>query len=205
MIPKNMPVVDIGCDHALLDIYLTQKKTNICTASDVKISVLTHAYLNIKKYHLEDKIAIVKSNGLEAIQLLPNSIVVIAGMGTSTILSILENKKIDSCSYLIIQTNNEWDRLRKEISLKGFSLDQEKVVIEHGKYYVIMRWKKGMVRYTAKQCFLGPLLMKEKNDLYFSYLFHRYQSIYQKIPFHKWKKRHYIAKRIKWIQKELKK
>ena len=56
-IPENSRIVDIGCDHALLDIYLVQtKKTNQIIASDINPNALKNAKKNIKKYNLEDKI-----------------------------------------------------------------------------------------------------------------------------------------------------
>ena len=67
-IPDNTSMVDIGCDHALLDIYLVQNKNNINTiASDINPNALESAKKNIKKYKLDDKIKIKESNGLENI------------------------------------------------------------------------------------------------------------------------------------------
>ena len=52
-IDDNSNVVDIGCDHGLLDIYLIQNKNNIkVIASDVNINALNNAKSNIKKYKL---------------------------------------------------------------------------------------------------------------------------------------------------------
>ena len=36
-------VVDIGCDHGLLDIYLTLNKHCICTAIDVNNDIISRA------------------------------------------------------------------------------------------------------------------------------------------------------------------
>ena len=53
-IDDNCNVVDIGCDHGLLDIYLVQNRKNIVVvASDVNENALNNAKSNIKKYKLD--------------------------------------------------------------------------------------------------------------------------------------------------------
>ena len=39
-IEEGVRVIDVGCDHALLDIYLTLEKKNKCIASDMNLKVL---------------------------------------------------------------------------------------------------------------------------------------------------------------------
>ena len=35
LVEKGSKVIDVGCDHALLDIYLTLYNSNECIASDI--------------------------------------------------------------------------------------------------------------------------------------------------------------------------
>ena len=73
LIPKNSNIIDIGCDHGLLDIYLYQKKMcNKIIASDVNENALNSAVNNIKKYHLEKSIETRLGNGLDTITDLDN-------------------------------------------------------------------------------------------------------------------------------------
>ena len=52
-IPDNSFFLDIGCDHALLDIYTIQNKKNTkAIASDINEGPLKSAKENIKKYKL---------------------------------------------------------------------------------------------------------------------------------------------------------
>lgn len=202
MIPENKTVVDIGCDHAFLDIYLTELGKNSCIACDVRKSVLEIAKKNIDEYGLAQKIPLIQSDGLKAIDPPNGSIAVIAGMGTSTILNILKDPKIALFSELLIQTNNDWELLRKEVSKKGFQMIEEKVILDKGKYYVFMKWVKGTVHYNTKECFLGPLLMKNKEAIpYYQYLLDQYLSLYSKIPFHCFQKKYRIKQRIWWLKK----
>ena len=52
LVPVHSTVVDVGCDHALLDIYLTLHRNCNCTASDINENCLKSARENIKKYSL---------------------------------------------------------------------------------------------------------------------------------------------------------
>lgn len=199
LIDEKTYVIDVGCDHALLDIYLTKHKKNICIASDINENVIKIAKENIKANHLEEEIECIKSNGLENIVLKKPNTVCIAGMGTTTILNILDNPKVLAVDNLIIQTNNEWSILRKEISKKGFKLIEEKIIKEHGKFYIIMKWVKGKSKLTKKQCYLGI----NNNHQYLSYLLNQNKEVLSKIPWQYFKKRRKIKQQIKWIKKEL--
>ena len=58
-VDDNSYVIDVGCDHALLDIFLVQNKFNVKTiASDVNKGPLDSAKKNIQDYKLEDKIEV---------------------------------------------------------------------------------------------------------------------------------------------------
>ena len=92
-IEKNDNILDIGCDHALLDIYLEKKYNNdIIIASDVLESALEKGKENIKKYN--SKRVILKCGyGLETLDNNKVNTVVIAGMGYQKIIGILKNGK----------------------------------------------------------------------------------------------------------------
>ena len=97
-ITDNSNVIDVGCDHALLDIYLFNNKKNIqLIASDIKPGPLEQAKKNIKKYKLDNVIETRISNGLNNIDKNEIDTIVISGMGAHTIVGILHmnlNKKL---------------------------------------------------------------------------------------------------------------
>ena len=67
-VDDNSHVIDVGCDHALLSIFLAKTKNNIkVIASDVNEGPLEGARKNIKLYNLEDKIEIKLGDGIETI------------------------------------------------------------------------------------------------------------------------------------------
>lgn len=168
-INDNSNMVDIGCDHGLLDIYLIQTKKNIkIIASDVNKNALNNAKSNIKKYKLENKITTVLSNGLDNIDTSNIDTIVIAGMGSHTIAGILYNnlKKIKNVNRLIIQSNNDLDFLRYKVTKIGYYIECEKLVKDAGIIYTIIEFKKGYRLYNKKQLYFGPYLLKENSKLF---------------------------------------
>ena len=64
LVEANSFCLDVGCDHAYLDIYLTQNNENECIAIDINKNALNKAIENINKYNLEEKIKTKLTNGL---------------------------------------------------------------------------------------------------------------------------------------------
>lgn len=155
LIPKEANVIDIGCDHALLDIYLTLNNDNKCIASDISEKVIQNANKNIKKYNLTDKIETIVSDGIKNIQIKNNSVIVISGMGTHTIIDIVKNIDNRKVTKLIIQSNNDLYELRNNIIKLGYIINQEKVVYDNKKYYVIIDFIKGNKKYNKKELLYG--------------------------------------------------
>lgn len=195
MLEDNSTIIDVGCDHGLLDIYAVKNLKNVkCIASDINENALSMAVKNINKYKVNDKIKTVVSNGIEKIDIDNNSIIVISGMGTNTILEILKNKKSLLAKKIIIQSNNHLYELRSEMIKKGYIITNEKVIFEKGKYYVVIAFKKGKTKYTKFELTYGPLLLKDiSNKDYFIHLIQKEKFKLKKIP------KKYIFFRIKTI------
>ena len=168
-IPDNISLVDIGCDHALLDIYLYKNRKNIkIIATDINENALEQAKKNIKKYKLEDYIETRISNGLNNIDKDEIDTIVISGMGAHTIVGILYSNmnKLSNVSNIIVQSNNHIEFLRKKITLIGYYIDNEKLVKDNDIIYTIISFKKGKKRYNKKEIFFGPYLLKENSILF---------------------------------------
>ena len=93
LVPLSSYPLDIGCDHALLSIYLVKEK-NIpkAVASDNKSGPLKKAKENIKFYKVEDKVELIKAEGLDSYKEGIDTIT-ISGMGGLNINRILEDNK----------------------------------------------------------------------------------------------------------------
>ena len=168
-IPDNIKMVDIGCDHALLDIYLYRNRKNIkIIASDINENALEQAKKNIKKYKLDKFIETRLSNGLDNINSNEIDTIVISGMGSHTIVGILRmnQKKLINVDNIIIQSNNHIDFLRERILELNYYIDSEKLVKDNNIIYTIISFKKGKEKYNKKEIYFGPYLLKENSNLF---------------------------------------
>ena len=194
-INKNIRVIDVGCDHGLLDIYLTLYNNNECLATDINNNALENAKQNIKKYNLEEKITCILTPGIENIDIKKTDIVVIAGMGADTILKIIENKNIEN---LIVSSNNNEERLRKSL-IKKYTIINDIVVYDKNKYYVILKLKKGKSKLSKKNLFLGNY-KDSSNKNYYKFLLKKYYKIYNQVPYKKIITKIKLKKRIKYLK-----
>lgn len=194
-IKDNSFILDIGCDHALLDIYLYQKKNNLqIIASDIRKAPLENAKNNINRYGLTEKIETRLGDGLEVIDDRVDTII-ITGMGGKTIIDILSNKeKLVNVKNIVLSPNSDYYEVRKAITNLGYIIDNETIVKDKGIYYLIISFVKGNKKYKNYELLLGPILIKSndktKNE-YFKYLVTKKEEILKNIP------RKYILKRLK--------
>ncbi len=169
--PDNSSIVDIGCDHAILDIYLSEVKNNIkIIASDINKNALNMAIKNINKYGKTNIIKTVLSDGLNNIDTKDVDVIIISGLGTSTITNILNNSKIKNINTIILQSNNHQETLRREVTKLGFYIEEEYIIKDNNIYYVIIKFQRGKKTYTNLEYKYGPVLLKERPSTFIEYL-----------------------------------
>lgn len=207
-IPSDSYILDVGCDHALLDIYLALNRNNVkLIASDINENPLKIAKENIKKYNLEDKITLEKADGVSKINDEVDT-VVIAGMGTSTINDIINNdlEKLKNVKKIIISSHTSSFELRENMNKKGFKIIDEAVVFDKGKYYEIIVYSNGYEKLSKLDMEYGPIISKRKDEITKAYFNERYLKlieIYKKIPNGNEKLKDDLNKKIKEIKKFL--
>lgn len=175
-INKRDNAVDIGADHGYLGIYLVQNHlVNSIILTDIKKSALDVARRNVEASSLN--IPLILTDGLNGVDTAKLNTVIISGMGTSTILQILNNPvKMQSINKLVLQSNNDLFLLRKEVIKLGFSLIDETTVYENGFWYVVCLFEKTKIRMlTDKELKYG--LVKEDKKEYYLYLLNRVEEI----------------------------
>ena len=168
-IKDNSKIIDIGCDHGLLSIYLAKKHNNIkIIASDVNEKALSNAINNIKKENLENKIETRLGSGLDVVT--PDEIdtIVIAGMGANTIVGILKysTDKLVNVNNIVVQSNTDLYFLRKNITRLGYYIEDESIIEESNVIYTVIKFSRGKKRYNYKELYLGPILMNKNDDLF---------------------------------------
>lgn len=157
LIPDNSTVIDVGCDHALLDIYLAQEKNCECIATDINKNALDQAKYNISRFHVT-KVKTVLTDGLKGIPIRNTDIVVISGMGTGTINHILTIENLPN--RLLISSHTDFEDLRRNVVSLGYFIQDEKYVEEKGKAYIIMDFMSGKREYSPEDYQFGPILKK---------------------------------------------
>lgn len=180
-INKEDIIIDIGCDHALLDIYLVHKYNNICYASDINENALKNAKSNIIKYGLEDKIFIVKGDGLSIDSSLINTIV-IAGMGFNNIIKILSNNNVKNINKIIVQSNSHPEIIRKFMIKNKYYLNKEKIVLDNNKYYVISEYIRSNKHNTLIEQIIGKYDINEISGKYIINEISKNNKIVKDIP-----------------------
>lgn len=209
LVLANSSCLDVGCDHALLDIYLVQQNKNIkVVASDLLEGPLNNAKVNIKKYHLEKEIECRLGNGLETYSDDIDTII-ISGMGGRNMIGIFKArldvlKKVD---MIIISPNNYQEDVKKFLTHNHFFIQNEKLV-KDGKYiYQIIVFKKGKEKYNKKQYFFGPVLLQNKDKLFYEYYQRELKSreiLVEVLPNNYRFKKFLVKKEIKLLKEEIK-
>lgn len=206
-VPLNSKVMDIGCDHGLLDIYLYQNKiVKKIIASDINFSALNNAIENIKANKLEKEIETRLSDGLENIHAEDEiDTLVIAGMGSNTIVNMLKKdiKKLDKIKTIIIQSNTKLEFLRSEIVKLNYYIADEAIVEDNKKIYIVIKFIKGRRKYTKKELYFGPILLSTKSLVFQKYTkdnLKKLQCILSSVPKNKILLRYKIKKEIHLYQ-----
>ena len=168
---KSTGIIDVGCDHALLDIYLLERNNNLkLVASDLRKAPLEKAKENIEKYSFSNKIKIKLSYGIDDLEDYIDTIV-ISGMGTETIIEILEKGKkyLDKVDRIVISSNNKYYELRKYITSIGYIINKEEIIYSDNKYYITIDFVQGHKDYTYEELYFGPYLLTHKDSMFNEY------------------------------------
>ena len=208
LVEANSFCLDIGCDHALLDIYLVNQNKNIkAIASDIASGPVEQAKQNIKREHLETEIEVRLGDGLSTYSEEVNT-AIISGMGGRTIIGICKNnyktfKKIDT---YILSPNNYQEDVKRFMCKNGYYIENEEFVKDKKFIYQILIFKKGKRKYTKKEYFFGPVYLEKKGPLFREYYEREMKSreiLLQILPKNFKIKRFQIKNEIKMIKSEI--
>lgn len=207
----NSRVVDVGCDHGLLSIYIYLNRKNVkIIASDVNEKPLSEAKKNIKEYKLDKKIETRISDGLKNINNDEFDTIVISGLGGNTIVDILNNdkEKLKNANNIVIQANNNIEKVRSFLINNNYSIKDEKIIKENNIISIIILFEKveSKIRYKKSELLYGPILIKNMDKLFIEHLnndLKKHKNILNKIPKKYFFKKFRLNKEIKIIEKIL--
>ena len=165
MVPKSV-VADIGSDHGKLMIALVQSGTiTKGYAVENKEGPFERLRSNLVRYHVDDMITPLFSDGIKDITRDVGTIV-IAGMGGTNIINILKAhpEKMVRVQTIIVDAHTAVPYVRKEICQMGFAIADEKIVKEDDIFYEIIKFiKADKAIISDEDLEFGPILRQEKS------------------------------------------
>ena len=173
LVKKGAVVLDVGTDHAYLPIYLYQNKiAKKIIATDISQKAIDGAQRNIDKLNIKS-IELICTDGLNGINTTYDTLV-ISGMGTSRIISILNNHNLPD--NIILSANNDYYKLRNYMNKLGYKIIKEIIVFENDKYYDIISYQKGQEKLSNTKLKYGV----SNDKSYYKYLYQKQKEIFKK-------------------------
>lgn len=170
-------VADIGADHGLLALYLAQMGVGYVYASDNKKGPYSRLKSEIERSPYQT-VRVALANGLDK---LPNEVdtVIIAGMGGELISSILTKgvEHLDHIKKLVLLPHGQEEEVRKILSFLGFSIMDEQVIEEDGKFYELIYATNEHSIVCNLETFFGPINLRKKSSSFVK----KWQAEYDKL------------------------
>lgn len=153
-------VADIGCDHGRLGAFLLQTgRCDRVQLLDISEPSLAKARRLVALLGLGDRVDFGVGDGASAMAG-SAEVVVIAGMGGTTIAGIVEagREKLGG-ARLILQPNVAAPELRTALSRCGYRIVNERIAPDGRRNYVIIVAEPGESAYDLRQTLVGPVLL----------------------------------------------
>ncbi len=141
LVRKDKTFADIGTDHAYLPVYLVEKGiVNHAIAADLRVGPLDNAKETVVSHNLTDKIELRLSDGLDNFKENEVEEIAVAGMGGLLISEFINRTKWlkNRDVHLILQPMTHTEELRKALFDNGFVIDNEVVVKDGDKLYIVL-------------------------------------------------------------------
>lgn len=169
MVPHGSILADIGTDHAYLPVWLLKNGCiKSAIAGDIAVGPCQAARNTVAANNMQKLIQVRMGSGLEVITSGEADCITIAGMGASTIISILEaNFSVAaSAKLLVLQPMAGAAILRRWLCNNGWQLVDEELVDDEPHFYEIIAACRGVSeKYSEAEYFIGPVLLKKRHSL----------------------------------------
>ena len=170
--PASGCLADIGCDHAYVAIEAVRRgRAARALACDVRKGPLQQAAEHILCAGLAGKIETRLSDGLEKVAPGEADTVVVAGMGGPLMERILQGRLVDF-AHFVLSPQSEIPHFRRFLLTEGMQIDEETMLIDEGKYYVILNVSK-----RADAMPSDSMYVTEEDFLYGGRLLHRLDPV----------------------------
>lgn len=188
LISHGKKLADVGTDHGYIPIYLIRQERIVhAIAMDIGKGPLERARAHIYQYGLEDRIETRLSDGVRALQPGEADCMIAAGMGGPLIIHILEEgaEVVSQMTECVLQPQSEIAKVRKYLWQHEFTIEQEHMIWEDGKFYPMMRvlpGRKQKLEPELQELYAqyGPCLLKQRHPVLKKFLL-KEQSVNQKL------------------------
>ncbi|KIL34621.1 hypothetical protein SD71_18445 [Cohnella kolymensis] len=141
-VPAGARLADIGTDHALLPVFLASSgKVRFAVAGDVHRGPVEAAKRQVTEAALQEVISVRLGDGLAVLTPGEVDTVVIAGMGGSLMVRILDQAgdRLLGVRTLVLSPHVAEGALRSWLTANRYLLDHEMLLEEDGVIYTLMR------------------------------------------------------------------
>lgn len=188
MVTAGNRLVDVGTDHGMVPIFLVKsERIPGAIAADVKPGPLSRAEEHIAEWGMQEYIETRLSDGLKEISAGEGDTLLLAGMGGHLMLKILTEGRDILASFreLVLQPQSVLHFVRKGLLSLNWQVVEERMILEDGKFYPVMRLLPGKDSYSREiEFYYGRLLLQEKNPVLEQYLKDRkkvYEQLYARL------------------------
>jgi tRNA (adenine22-N1)-methyltransferase len=169
-------VADIGYDHGRLIKQLLQSRKDVRV---VGVELQTHYAERFRVWHARapqaqwERLSLRTGNGLAPLGKTECDVLVLAGMGETTIANILQAhpEKLQSVKAIVTAPSHYFIKLRAALAALGFYADREVLVRERGKFYHLARAIPGKdPREGHWSWFIAPRLFEQRHPVLYDFL-----------------------------------
>lgn len=143
---RGKVAADVGCDHGFVALELVSRGLYERTiAMDIRKGPLSRAEEHVAEQRLEERVEIRLSDGLAELRPGEADTIVIAGMGGPLMQDILTKGEstAKAAAKLVLSPQSDIAAFRKFLIQNGYRITDEEMVLEEGKYYVILQAEPG--------------------------------------------------------------
>ncbi|MGI5839842.1 MAG: tRNA (adenine(22)-N(1))-methyltransferase [bacterium] len=173
-IPDGAAVADIGTDHAFLPAFLAREKDcRRIIATEVNAGPFGRAVETVNRYGVGEAVELRMGDGLTVLRSGEADIVVIAGIGGTTTVDILEAglAALSEAKRLVLQPMGGGEVVRRWLAENSYRIVAENLVKEDGRFYEIIVAEPGEAEPGRDiQYVVGPRLLAERHPLLAEYL-----------------------------------
>lgn len=169
LVTPGVRVADVGTDHGYIPIYLVETGKNpAAIAMDINKGPLKKAEENIALHGLENYIVTRLSDGVHKLKVGEADSIIIAGMGGGLVIKIMQAAGAieNDVAEWILQPQSEIWKVRQYLVESGYHIVQEDMVLDEGKFYPMMKVKKGQSeQYNFTELCYGKLLLQQAHPV----------------------------------------